>query len=305
MTSDTDKLTLRRDEPMEIIPPNLGPLAAALAKAQSEFGAVTKDKTVTVTTKSGATYSFKYAPLDQILSVVKGPLSSNGLALTQLLNSDGLVTMLIHESGASLEARTPLPSSGDVQAYGSAITYLRRYAVQAMLGIAAEDDDDGNRAAGNQATPAKRASGLVSDTPFKDDGFIGTAEVGRAKDSDFELRETPEGWALGFKLKGNGGGFKVLTRDELALQLLDAKDKVVGKRVQVWGSVSTVDPGPGDKWRSFQVIAAERIKTEAGTLPVMPRREDEPEPIPVAEGQEALFDSAESARLDAEEAAKP
>src|SRR4026208_1896992 len=98
----------------------MGALGAALAKAQSEFGAVTKDKTVTVTKKTGGTYSFKYAPLDQILGVVKGPLIANGLALVQLLDNEELVTMLIHKSGATLAAHTPLPSVGDVQAYGSA-----------------------------------------------------------------------------------------------------------------------------------------------------------------------------------------
>jgi hypothetical protein len=158
-----------------------------------------------------------------------------------------------------------------------------------------------------------RGSGFVSDTPFKEPegGLIGTAEVGKARDSDFELRETPDGWALGFKLKSNGGGFKVLTRDELALQLLDAKDEVVGKRVTVYGRVrdEKYTPKGSSKTVVYQVVDAERIKTEAGTLPVIPWKpvpfEDSVEPVPVAEGQEALFDPAESARLDAEEAAKP
>jgi hypothetical protein len=163
-----------------------------------------------------------------------------------------------------------------------------------------------------------RGSGLVSDTPFKEDegGLIGTVEVGKARDSDFELRETPDGWALGFKLKSNGGGFKVLTRDELALQLLDVKDEVVGKRVTVYGRVrdETFTPNkPNARTITYQVIDALRIKTEAGTLPVAIGKQqhidavthlvDADEPIPVAEGQEALFDPLESARLDAEEVA--
>ena len=158
------------------------------------------------------------------------------------------------------------------------------------------------------------------------DGLIGTAEVGKARDSDFELRKSgdDEHFVLGFKLKSNGGGFKVLTKDELALQLLDVKDEVVGKRITVWGRIrdETFTPkgkpgGPTPKAVTYSVIDAERIKTEAGVLPVMPRREDVDtntaaghehwdgtEPIPVAEGQEPLFDLVESARLDAEEAAR-
>jgi hypothetical protein len=152
------------------------------------------------------------------------------------------------------------------------------------------------------------------------DGLIGTAEVGKARDSDFELRKSgdDEHFALGFKLKSNGGGFKVLTRDELALQLLDVKDEVVGKRVTVFGRVRDEEYTPKGTGRKvvYQVIDAERIKTEAGTLPVMPKREEVdreaaiqeiydslPDVIPVAEGQEALFDQAESDRLDREAAA--
>lgn len=135
----------------------LGPLAAALAKAQSAFPTVTRSKTVKVKTKTGGEYTFAYAPLDVILDAVRKPLAENGLAVVQLLDREALVTLLIHDSGALLEARTPIPATADVQAFGSAITYLRRYAIQALLGIAAEEDDDGNSAAGNRAEPTKPA----------------------------------------------------------------------------------------------------------------------------------------------------
>jgi hypothetical protein len=141
----------------EVLPP-LGPLAAALAKAQMAFPVVTRSKTVRVTTKTGGSYTFSYAPLDVILDAVRKPLADNGLAVVQLLDREALVTMLLHESGAFLEARTPIPATADVQNFGSAITYLRRYALQALLGIAAEEDDDGNSASGNQVAPQKPAT---------------------------------------------------------------------------------------------------------------------------------------------------
>jgi len=131
---------------------DIGPLAAALAKAQATFPTIPRDKEVTVKMKTGGEYKFKYAPLDTILAAVRGPLSANGLAIVQMLDGDGLVTLLLHESGARLEGRVRLHEADNVQGLGSEITYLRRYAIQAMLGLAAEEDDDGNRASGNRAT---------------------------------------------------------------------------------------------------------------------------------------------------------
>lgn len=142
------------------------------------------------------------------------------------------------------------------------------------------------------------------------DGLLGIAEVGKARDSDFELRQAPDGFTLGFKLKGSDGGFKVLTHDELALQLADLKEQVVGTRLTVWGTISTVTPGPTDKWRAFQVIDAEKVAAAGKILPGVPLvgvrgGDDDPDqytPIPVAEGQES-FDLEASMAIDAEEAA--
>lgn len=139
-------------------PDNLGPLALSLAKAQAAFPAIARTREVTVTTKTGGSYKFKYAPLDTILEAVRTPLSSNGLAVAQLLDGGDLVTLLLHESGAVLEGRVLIPHgpTDNVQQQGSAITYLRRYALQAILGIASEEDDDGNASAGNRTTPSPR-----------------------------------------------------------------------------------------------------------------------------------------------------
>ena len=164
--------------------------------------------------------------------------------------------------------------------------------------------------AGYEPTPAdempqgdqpKRGSGFVSDTPHgqtADGGLIGTAEVGKARDSDFETRQTPDGFALGFKLKSNGGGFKVLTRDELALQLADAKDKVVGQRVTVFGRVRDQTDRIKGRDITYQVIDAERVQTPVGLLPIL-RRDPEDEVIAPAPGQEAFDLAAVDAETDA------
>lgn len=241
----------------ETIEVGIGPLAAALAKAQTDFPTVTRDKKVTVTTKSGGSYSFTYAPLDAILNAVRGPLSANGLVIVQMIDDGALETTLIHESGASLTGRVGLPDTSDIQALGSAVTYLRRYAIQAMLGIAAEDDDDGNRAVGN-----KVETRVPSVERSDDGGLIGVAEVGTARDSDFELREAPDGWTLGFRLKANGkGGIKVLARDALALALAGSRETLVGQRVTCWGHISdeTFTPKGSKSKVTYQVLQLERI----------------------------------------------
>jgi ERF superfamily protein len=88
-------------------------------------------------------------------------LSENGLAISQLLTTDlggaaALRTVLLHESGESLESIFPFPVYGnlDAQGWGSVITYFRRYALTALLGIATEEDDDGNSASGNHVASA-------------------------------------------------------------------------------------------------------------------------------------------------------
>lgn len=135
-------------------------LAVALAKAQAAMTTVTRDREVEVRTKTGGTYKFKYATLDAIIEHVRKPLSDNGMWFTQTLeNGDGkykLITTLLHSSGQSLRSETPLlvENAGN-QAFGSALTYMRRYALSAMLGIAADDDDDANSADGNTITSSK------------------------------------------------------------------------------------------------------------------------------------------------------
>jgi len=127
-------------------------VASALAAAQGEFPPIPRNKTVTVKTRSGGAYTFSYAPLDAILGAVRSALAKAGLALTQAVvtdanNTDNLRTILLHSSGEFLANETPIYSTGGdnaSQAYGSGLTYARRYGITALLCIAADEDDDGN-----------------------------------------------------------------------------------------------------------------------------------------------------------------
>ena len=81
---------------------SLGPLAAALAKAQVAFPAVMRSKTVRVKTKTGGEYTFAYALLDAVWTRCASRWPDNGLAIAQLLDREAVVTLLLHESAAYL-----------------------------------------------------------------------------------------------------------------------------------------------------------------------------------------------------------
>lgn len=156
-------------------------LASALAKAQAEFPKIERVRTVKVRSKrTGAEYQFSYAPLDFILNSVRPVLSKHGLSLIQALaqaenGSPAVQTILFHESGDSVEASFPLENIPEApQELGSLLSYIRRYAVQAILGIATEDDDDANTAEGNEFA----FGGAKSVPPARPQGRRGDAASG-------------------------------------------------------------------------------------------------------------------------------
>jgi hypothetical protein len=234
---------------------NLGGLAGALAKAQAAFPAIPRDKEVKVTMKSGGSYTFKYAPLDTILAATRKPLSDNGLALVQLLDEGDLVTMLLHSDGGVLSGHLtiPMPENGTVQELGSAITYLRRYSIQAILGIAAEEDDDGNRASGNTAaaTPLK----VETETLIGETTRTGKIAKGDGQHNDLQYHMTPDGHTFMFRLeipgKDDEGHPKAIPQvwaeGELGETMFAAgidPDKLVGEKAVCTGRVYAVSfPG--------------------------------------------------------------
>ena len=128
-------------------------LATALSKFQGSLEQPKLNSTVKVKTRTGGEYSFKYADLSECKAAAKKPLSENGLAVTQLIEDDySLLTVLMHSSGQWISSRVKMPiSEPGAQAIGSAITYAKRYAFCAILGIVADDDEDGNLSQGNTA----------------------------------------------------------------------------------------------------------------------------------------------------------
>jgi len=116
-------------------------LYAALAAAQGEITAAEARMTA-----DAGSYSYNYADLAACLEVVRKPLSDNELALIQIPSfEEGEVhveTILGHSSGQSISCSMSMrPEKGGPQASGAVMTYLRRYSLSAMLGVAQYDDD--------------------------------------------------------------------------------------------------------------------------------------------------------------------
>ncbi|MBR1498525.1 MAG: ERF family protein [Bacteroidaceae bacterium] len=150
----------------------IGKLTEALSKFQGSVQQPKLNKSVTVKTNGGGSYKFQYADLAACVAAAAPALQANGLAVIQTIQGQLLVTTLSHTSGEFINSQMPLNSqtlfSTSFQSIGSMITYLKRYAYCAILGLVADDDDDANAACGNQveytdgkqsaAKPAARSS---------------------------------------------------------------------------------------------------------------------------------------------------
>lgn len=84
-----------------------------------------------------------YADINSVINSIKEILNANGITITQPINGASVETYLLHESGQYIGSSTPIVCAkpNDPQALGSAITYSRRYGLQALVGLPAEDDD--------------------------------------------------------------------------------------------------------------------------------------------------------------------
>ena len=129
----------------------LNEIAAALVAAQAEFAAIPK-------TAENPFFKSKYADLATVISHTQPILAKHGLAVSQhptTLDGDpALTTWVLHSSGQSLKDTMKLyAAKNDPQGQGAAITYARRFAYMAVLGLVADVDDDGHH-----ATQARRAA---------------------------------------------------------------------------------------------------------------------------------------------------
>lgn len=148
---------------------SVGEIATALVAAQQELPQIVKDKVA-----RAEKFSYSYASLDTIMPAALRVLSKHGLAVVQPVGNGAgeattVTTMLLHTSGEWIADTQPLIlARNDSQGQGSAITYARRYGLMSMIGMVADEDDDGQantaprpapRAAAQAVLPRKDAAG--------------------------------------------------------------------------------------------------------------------------------------------------
>lgn len=154
LTLDTNTPTFKaeKENPLELIPianniritREFNLLSESLAKAQQEIGTLQRNK---------EGYGYNYADLAAVLDCIREPLAKNGITIIQNpdYNEDSkicpITNIITHSSGQMMITQMVVPVTklgkmdNDTQAYGSAITYARRYALMALMNLAPEDDD--------------------------------------------------------------------------------------------------------------------------------------------------------------------
>ena len=165
-------------------------IAAALIKAQKEMGTAIKDS-------SNPYFKSHYADLNAIREACMPALNNNNIAVLQpIVQIDGknfVKTLLLHESGESVECFTEIIYSklNDAQSQGSGITYARRYGLQSLVNVGAEDDD-GNKASTPVVKPDKPET--KSELPWLNTGTKEFADallnLAEKKTSIEELKKT-------------------------------------------------------------------------------------------------------------------
>jgi len=143
---------------------------AKISKALAQFQGEVKNP---ANTETNPFFNSKYAPLSDILNAVRPLLSKYGLSVLQSPSGDGqniaITTLIVHESGEWIES-DPLTLKAEkatAQGAGSAITYARRYALSAMLGISSEDDNDGNAVIENSKPESEKNEDMATEAQLK------------------------------------------------------------------------------------------------------------------------------------------
>ena len=161
-------------------------ISKAIVESQKEINAAIK-------ASKNPFFKSSYADLTAVIDAVKEPLNKHGIAFLQLVHSDEVdtvETILLHESGQYIatDTRVYCTKPNDPQAFGSGITYTKRYALQAALGLPTEDDD-GNSAAGKAAKqdPEPETSWTPKQIEFAEKLKIALNDTEQGKGVQFEL----------------------------------------------------------------------------------------------------------------------
>lgn len=200
---------------------NITELAKALLEAQKVMKHAPKDAV-------NPFHKSRYADLVTVVDTLREPLTDNGLCYAQGTSMEGdrvvVTTRLIHApSGQWIETDTASKTKGgeDPQSVGGAITYLRRYGLSAIVGLVADDDDDGNQSSGRPAAPAQRQSAPPPRAQAP-------ARPAAPKPAPANVQEWPEHKAQYLKVEQDILAAKQITDDE------EAKSAIFTIRT-IWG----------------------------------------------------------------------
>ena len=139
-------------------------------------------------TKNAQSHHSKYADLNAILDAVEPVLLENGLILLQPIHGNSVCTQIVDiDSGAMLESCMDLPQGVNPQNMGSAITYYRRYTLQAALSLQAVDDD--GEKASKEEQPKEIVKETLSDERFKN-------ALAKIKNKEYTIEELKKNFHL-------------------------------------------------------------------------------------------------------------
>lgn len=158
---------------------SIATLAKALVQVQGSVEGAVKGKV-------NPAFKSKYADLTSVWEACREPLVMNGLSVVQfpgemIENQMTLTTQLSHESGEWIRATLSIPlSKVDAQGYGSAVTYARRYALAAVVGVCPEDDD------GNAASQRGNARNDTAEPRINEDQRLELMGLASAQNTDMK-----------------------------------------------------------------------------------------------------------------------
>jgi hypothetical protein len=111
-------------------------------------------------TEENPFYKCKYFDINGLIENIRPLLEKNNLLLLQPIKNGKVYSIILDiETGEQIESELELPQIQDPQKIGSAITYYRRYTLQSLLGLEAEDDD-GNKASEKTTPPTPQLKWL-------------------------------------------------------------------------------------------------------------------------------------------------
>jgi hypothetical protein len=193
----------------------IGEIAKALPVAQAAFDPVVLDAT-------NPHFESRYATLDAILSATRPALNANGISFLQGVTSEAgavhILTRLQHTSGEFIQSPHVVPvSKNDAQGIGSAITYAKRQAAQAILGLSARGEDDDGEGSVGRGSGRPPITGEKPSEPERPSLEKRTARLEKTLNEVKTIRDEDRAWALAKDLRA-----ELAAKDPEAASRLDA-----------------------------------------------------------------------------------